>query len=149
MKEGINAEFADANPALPRNLTLSKIMNIREELIALASCIDRCTVAAAWIYFLALVNIGIVTKRDRKLYAAACVVIAYKVYEEIGDDFEGRLQCVLRALKGLDQKEHLGVKDILRKEFDACASLNFSLIIQSEPAEFRDILSEIDRRNFE
>ena len=146
MKEGLNAEFLDAHPWIDRKLTFSKIANLRGEVFALKEFIDASTIAAAWVYFLALVNKGVVNKRNRKVFAAACVVIAFKFNEEVGDDFSGRMAALMKILRGLDFKEILSVKDILRKEFCAFSELNFSLVIGSN--EFAAALQDVSTSNY-
>ncbi|KAG5178671.1 hypothetical protein JKP88DRAFT_261391 [Tribonema minus] len=85
LKEDLNRQFRDRHPDLPPSLTLSKIRSIKRQ--ALAGChrigveatlLQVASVALACVYFERLCLMALVTKANRRLAMAACLLLAYK-----------------------------------------------------------------------
>ena len=85
LKESLNEKFRQVHPNLPPSLTLSKIRSIKKA--ALLACynndIEIATTAYAIIYFERLCIKGFVTKFNRHLSMAVCILLAFKFNENI------------------------------------------------------------------
>lgn len=88
LKESLNEKFRSVHPTLPPSLTLSKIRSIKKT--ALLACynndIEIATTSYAIIYFERLCIKGFVTKFNRYLSMAVCILIAFKFNENITVD---------------------------------------------------------------
>ncbi|GBE60850.1 cyclin dependent kinase binding protein [Babesia ovata] len=81
----INARFRAANEWLHPSLSLTKLSRIKLTMFLAPRSVthlDPSTVFSAWILFERLVIKGVVTKQNRKLYAATCLIIAYKFNQD-------------------------------------------------------------------
>jgi len=86
LKAELNEQWREKNPDQPPSLTLSKIRNLKAE--ALEMCHRVCglevsTVAFACVYLERLIIERIVTKANRRVTMAACLVLAFKFNEPI------------------------------------------------------------------
>jgi hypothetical protein len=149
-KDAMNEEFASKYPELPNNLTLSKIVNLREDLIQ-KLCrpldIEACTMAMALTYFERLLNMNLITKYNRKLYGAICVLLAFKFNEETHlDECIERLKILMDTVYNMDKSDLLTHKDLIRAEFHIYASLGFSLLLSVQEFEenFNHVISRLD-----
>jgi len=148
LKDYLNKEFLERHPQLQPRLTLSKIVNLREELI-LKFCkdmnLEACTVALAWNCFHRLLAKNLVVKQNRKLYSAACLLLAFKFMEEThSEDSKARMRYLIKALYRLDKKRIIEAKDILRAEFKVYSYLDFCLFVNIEDYQ-SDFLHTLDR----
>ena len=75
-----NKIFREKFPWLEHQLTLSKISNLKKDLLEMTkqNNIQVCTMAFAWSSFEKLVLKGYIYKNNRKLVASTCVLLAYK-----------------------------------------------------------------------
>nr|BAN64928.1 cyclin dependent kinase binding protein, putative [Babesia bovis] len=83
----LNARFRASNEWLHPTLSLTKLSRIKLMLYIAPHYVmhlDPSTVSSAWILFERLVIKGVVTKQNRKLYAATCLILAYK-FNQDGD----------------------------------------------------------------
>ncbi|ORM40899.1 uncharacterized protein BXIN_1777 [Babesia sp. Xinjiang] len=81
----LNARFRAANEWLHPSLSLTKLSRIKLTLFMAPRSVphlDPSTVFSAWILFERLVIKGVVTKQNRKLYAATCLILAYKFNQD-------------------------------------------------------------------
>ena len=89
LKEHLNHQWRERHPEQPKGLTLSKVRNLKGE--ALDGCFklgfEVCTVAYACCYLERLMLKKIVTKANRRLSMATCLVIAFKVSAAVGTLF--------------------------------------------------------------
>lgn len=136
LKDALNLEFQGKNPILDPKLTLSKILNLREDLIfKLCKDLDMeaCTISIAWTYYSRFLRMNLVTKINRKLYAAVCVILAYKFNEETHlDGAKEQLNLLIKAITAMDKHDNLSVKDIMDTEFTVYSHLGFNLLIPLE-----------------
>ncbi|CAG9334079.1 unnamed protein product [Blepharisma stoltei] len=140
IKDNLNEEFKEKHPFLHQKLTLSKIVNLREDLVS-KMCrnmdIEACTLAIAWVYFIRLLSKNVITKANRKLYGAICVLLAYKFNEESHlDDNKDQINTIIKFVGSMDKHGLLQHKHISRIEFEVYAHLNFSLLLKYE--EFKE-----------
>lgn len=135
MKEHSNEQFRDEHPQLPPSLTLSKIRNVKKQ--ALVGCIamnvEVSTVALAVICFERLILKGIVTKLNRRLAMAACLLLAVKFNEHQlienhdnpgGAATQNHIESILRFV---DSTWSITKKQVLDAEFGCFVHLGFSL----------------------
>jgi hypothetical protein len=139
MKDLYNERFRERHTYFEPKLTLSKIVNLREDFI-IHICkildIEACTVALAWSYFERLIQKNLVTKANRKLYGGCCLLLAYKFNEETHlEESKMKLQSLMAAIYALDKNDVLTTKDLNTAEFTVYASLEFSL--KMEILEFK------------
>ena len=126
LKESLNEDFRERHPQLPPSLTLSKIRNLKKS--ALLGCfslsLEVSTCALAVIYFERLVIKGMVTKPNRHLSMAVCLVLAYKFNEPVSSKYLSRLEALLHYV---DREWEVTKKEVLDAEFGAFVHLGFSL----------------------
>lgn len=150
MKDLYNERFREQYIYIEPKLTLSKIVNLREDFI-IHICkildIEACTVALAWSYFERLIQKNLVTKANRKLYGGCCLLLAYKFNEETHlEESKMKLQSLMAAIYALDKNDVLTTKDLNTAEFTVYASLEFSLKIEIPEfkASFLHILQRME-----
>lgn len=140
IKDQLNEEFRSLYSHLDPKLTLSKLVNLREDLIEKVwkECgFDPVTLAIGLSYFDRLLNMNLVNKRNRKLYAAVCALLAFKFIEENHlHEIEGKKKMLMDHLYHMDKHDLLTTKMILEAEFSIYSYLNFSMHIKYE--EIRD-----------
>lgn len=127
LKEDLNEQFREEHPELPRFLTLSKIRKLKKSALlgALNLDIEVSTVAMACIYFERLCLKGVVTKFNRKLSMACCLLIAYKFNEHItGSMYGTRMEALLRFI---DTEYLIAKADVFKAELGVLVYLNFQL----------------------
>ncbi|CAE7572000.1 Cables1, partial [Symbiodinium microadriaticum] len=90
LKDDLNNKFREKHPNLPQSISLSKIRNLKTS--ALLGClslgIEMSTIAIAFILFEHLCLKGVVTKTNRRLSMAVCLVLAIKFNEPVCKDSE-------------------------------------------------------------
>jgi len=145
LKVNLNEEFRERYPFLDDKLTLSKIANLKEKLI-FKICkeldVEAFTVSVAWSYFQRLLGMNVITKANRKLYAAICVLLSYKFNEEI--NFV-KMKALIHAIRLSDKNDISQSKSIAKYEFEVYSYLKFSMIVPVEEFEenFHYILKRI------
>lgn len=151
LKEELNEQFRARHPNLHESMTLSKLRNLKEQLVLMCiKCkfLDISTVAVAWVYFEQLVIKGRVDKKNRKQIAGTCLVLAYKYYNESDDtedhtivDSEGpsketrELHELLSHIRNMDKKDRLDPADVLVKEFSVFAWLEFWVKLECDEVQ--------------
>lgn len=126
LKNELNEQFRERHSNLPPSLTLSKIRNLKRS--ALLNCLqvgmEVSTVAIAVISMERLIMKGLVTKTNRRLSMAVCLLLAFKLNESLTGTFSNDLA---RLLDFIDQEWHVSRKELFEAEFGAYVHLNFSL----------------------
>jgi hypothetical protein len=146
IKEKLNEDFSELHPHLEQRLTLSKLSNLREDLIVKVwktSDFDPTVLAVGLTCFDRLLDLNLVNKINRKLFAAVCVLLAFKFFEEkmqIGS----RVNELLSRIYDMDKKDLLTPRIIFEAEFTVYAYLNFSIHLNLE--EIKDNLEYIRLR---
>lgn len=115
------------------SITLSKIRRLKELLVEVASKpdidLEASTVAIAYVFLEKLILNHYLTKANRKLVAAACLMLAAKTNDPkfaVGQDFYSPLYEEIE--KGLDVSK----KEVMQSEFDAFFHLDFNLHVPPE-----------------
>ena len=108
----MNDQFRETHPDLDPSLTLSKIRKVKDLLVEVASKpdidLEASTVAISFVFFEKLVMNHFVTKANRKLVAAACLMLAAKSNDPkfvVGQNFYSPLYEVT-IFAPLSLKEH-------------------------------------------
>ena len=135
LKESLNEKFRSIHPTLPPSLTLSKIRNLKK--LVLLSCInigiEISTVAIAVICFERLCLKALVTKSNRRLSMAVCLVLAFKYNEpHILSSTTQPRQRMEALMDFFGDEWELTKKQVLDAEFGAYVQLGFSLQFPSQ-----------------
>lgn len=127
LKKSLNEEFRERHPNLPPSLTLSKIRNIKKQVIVFCQSagIEASTAALAVISFERLCIKGLVTKVNRKLTMAVCLLLAYKFNESAAKQLYHKTLNLMLAF--FDRDWDLPKKEVFDAEFGAYVHLGFSL----------------------
>lgn len=147
-KEKLNNEFSALHPYLESKLTLSKLSNLREDIIFQVWKVcefDLVTLAVGFTLFDRLLAMNLVNKINRKLYAAVCVLLSFKFIEETHlDEIYKKQSELLTQLYRMDKRDLLTPQTILESEFSVYAYLNFSIHLEYQ--EFKYNLEYIKKR---
>ena len=125
LKEQLNEQFRDRHPQLPPSLTFSKIRNLKKSLLlgCLALDIEVSTAAYAYVCFERLCLKGIVTKGNRHLTMAVCLVLAFKFLEPL----TGVSSRIDGLMSFVDREWEVSRKEVFEAEFGAFVQLGFML----------------------
>ena len=126
LKEELNEQFREGHSNLPPSLTLSKIRNLKRAALlgVMQLRMEVSTLAIAVISMERLIMKGLVTKTNRRLSMAVCLLLAFKMNETVNSHFS---QNLTRLLDFIDQEWHVSRKELFEAEFGAYIHLNFSL----------------------
>lgn len=147
-KDRMNSEFSGMHTHLESKLTLSKLSNLREDLIfgVWQECnFDIVTLAVGFTLFDRLLDMNLVNKINRKLYASVCVLLAFKFIEETHlEEVTEKKTELIKKLYHMDKRDLLTPQMIFEAEFSVYAYLNFSVHLEYE--EFKGNLEYIKNR---
>lgn len=155
LKAELNKTFRERHPWVHAGLSLSKIRSLKQAAlnICIRNRIDVATVALACVYFEKLVLKNLITKMNRKLMMACCLLLAFKFNEPL-DSVEYKvlrkklledidryviafplLLLVPKAPTHADSPVRRSVftipaNEVLTQEFSVWASLSFGLHVQ-------------------
>lgn len=133
LKQELNRQFRHKHPWIQATLTLSKIRRIRQLMlqVAISLNLEMSTTALAYIYFQRLCIKNVIMKTNRKVAAAACLMLAYKFNEKIvtgvEDDGGATKQKLQTLLDCLEKVLLVKKKELLLSEFGILVSLDFTL----------------------
>ncbi|PFH32066.1 hypothetical protein BESB_020070 [Besnoitia besnoiti] len=132
LKEELNQQFHKMHPSVHPSMTLSKLRSLKQDMFSLIEQeeqLDVSTVASAWVYFERLVQMGAVDKSMRKLYAGACLILAFK-FNQNGEPNVVQRLCGL--LTHGDRQRGLASQSLSQAEFTVFGLLGFSLQLSIE-----------------
>jgi hypothetical protein len=146
LKKELNDQFRQIHPDIDASLTLSKIRKLKQHLVRIAEQTDLelSTVAKSFTFFEKLVLKDLVTKANRKLVGACCLLLAAKANDSKDIDY--------RFLMGVlaDQLEQSRA-DIAAAEFPVLAELHFDLFPEQQEylPHLERILVSLDYSNIQ
>ncbi|GFE55014.1 cyclin dependent kinase binding protein [Babesia ovis] len=120
----LNARFSSSNEWLHPSLSLTKLSRIKLMLYMAphyVTHLDPSTVFSAWILFERLLIKGVVTKPNRKLYAATSLVLAYKFNQD------GENIVINEIIAYLCRDRSITARAIFAAEMKVFRQLEFSL----------------------
>ncbi|KAJ8258476.1 hypothetical protein COCON_G00174880 [Conger conger] len=123
LKKDMNETFREKFPHI--KLTLSKIRSLKREMRAVSEdCgLQPVTVAMAYVYFEKLVLQGRLNKQNRKLVAAACVVLAAKISSDL------RRQEVKQLIDKMEERFRISRRELIPLEFTVLVALEMALYL--------------------
>ncbi|XP_027000578.1 CDK5 and ABL1 enzyme substrate 2 [Tachysurus fulvidraco] len=123
LKKDMNETFKEKFPHI--KLTLSKIRSLKREMHTVGEecALQPVTIAMAFAYFEKLVLQGRLNKHNRKLVAAACLLLAAK----ISSDF--KKQEVKQLIDKLEERFRLSRRDLIAFEFTILVALEMALYL--------------------
>ncbi|AFZ79060.1 hypothetical protein BEWA_019050 [Theileria equi strain WA] len=119
-----NELFRQKHPWLHPTLSFTKLCRIKYEILSLPIVVrhlDPSTAAIAWTLFERLVMVGVVTKFNRKLYAATCVILSYKFNQDYESDVLNEI------VQYISKERNIDPKTIFYNEMKIFTMLDFSL----------------------
>uniref|UniRef100_A0A3Q0RRN1 Cdk5 and Abl enzyme substrate 2 n=1 Tax=Amphilophus citrinellus TaxID=61819 RepID=A0A3Q0RRN1_AMPCI len=123
LKKDMNETFKEKFPHI--KLTLSKIRSLKREMRAVSEeCgLQPVTVAMAFVYFEKLVLQGRLNKQNRKLVAAACVLLAAKISSDL------RKPEVKQLIDKLEERFRINRRELIPLEFPVLVALEMGLYL--------------------
>ena len=135
LKKELNDQFRQIHPTIDPSLSLSKIRNLKQTLVKIVEQenLELSTAAKAFVFLERMILKDLVNKANRKLVAAACLLLATKA-----NDAKDVNHSVLLPLIA----EHLetNAHDLTCAEFPVFAALEFDLF-----PEQHEYLPHLDR----
>ncbi|XP_075897962.1 CDK5 and ABL1 enzyme substrate 2 isoform X2 [Nelusetta ayraudi] len=121
LKKDMNETFREKFPHI--KLTLSKIRSLKREMHAVSEefGLQPVTTAMAFVYFEKLVLQGRLNKQNRKLVAAACVLLAAKISSDL------RKPEVKQLIDKLEERFRINRRELLPLEFLVLVALEMGL----------------------
>ncbi|KXS12003.1 hypothetical protein M427DRAFT_412001 [Gonapodya prolifera JEL478] len=146
LKKELNEQFRLTHPKVERTLTLSQIRNLKKKIVDVAEemDLDPSCVAQSFVYFEKLIIKDKVNKANRRLVAAACLLLALKASADEfllaanendlspagkGAPKETRETKYARLLETVDKHLDVSPKEVVTHEFSVFAALEFSLYV--------------------
>lgn len=122
IKKELNQHFKEAHPDLM--MTLSNIRGLKEMMcnVGLAQNLELSSIAFAYVYLEKLVLKNYLTKQNRKVIAAVCLLLATKVNDSKDTDFGA-------FMSTLEREMEVSKKEVYANEFSVYVALEFSLFL--------------------
>ncbi|XP_035378147.1 CDK5 and ABL1 enzyme substrate 2-like [Electrophorus electricus] len=123
LKKDMNETFKEKFPHI--KLTLTKIRSLKREMReAGEECgLQPASVAVAFAYFEKLVLQGRLSKANRKLVAAACLLLAAKISSDL------RKQEVKQLIDKLEERFRISRRELISFEFTVLVALEMALYL--------------------
>ncbi|XP_068610357.1 CDK5 and ABL1 enzyme substrate 2-like [Brachionichthys hirsutus] len=123
LKKDMNDIFKEKFPHI--KLTLSKIRSLKREMRAVSEEIglQPVTMAMAFVYFEKLALQGRLNKQNRKLVAAACVLLAAKISSDL------RKPEVKQLIDKLEERFRINRRELIPLEFPVLVALEMGLYL--------------------
>ncbi|KAM3618439.1 uncharacterized protein V6R79_020409 [Siganus canaliculatus] len=123
LKKDMNETFREKFPHI--KLTLSKIRSLKREMRTVSEefGLQPVTTAMAFVYFEKLVLQGRLNKQNRKLVAAACVLLAAKISSDL------RKPEVKQLIDKLEERFRINRRELIPLEFPVLVALEMGLYL--------------------
>lgn len=123
LKKDMNETFKEKFPFI--KLTFSKIRSLKREMRAVSEecSLQPVTIAMAFVYFEKLVLQGRLNKQNRKLVAAACVLLAAKISSDL------RKPEVKQLIDKLEERFRINRRELIPLEFPVLVALEMGLYL--------------------
>ncbi|KAG9269490.1 CDK5 and ABL1 enzyme substrate 2-like [Astyanax mexicanus] len=123
LKKDMNETFKEKFPHI--KLTLSKIRSLKREMRTVGEefCLQPVTIAMAFAYFEKLVLQGRLNKQNRKLVAAACLLLAAKISSDL------KKQEVKQLIDKLEERFRISRRELISFEFTVLVALEMALYL--------------------
>uniref|UniRef100_A0A671KHP6 CDK5 and ABL1 enzyme substrate 2-like n=1 Tax=Sinocyclocheilus anshuiensis TaxID=1608454 RepID=A0A671KHP6_9TELE len=123
LKKDMNETFKEKFPHI--KLTLSKIRSLKREIHSVGeeSSLQPVTIAMAFVYFEKLVLQGRLNKQNRKLVAAACILLAAKISSDL------KKQEVKQLIDKLEERFRISRRELIALEFTILVALEMALYL--------------------
>uniref|UniRef100_A0A672MGG7 Cdk5 and Abl enzyme substrate 2 n=1 Tax=Sinocyclocheilus grahami TaxID=75366 RepID=A0A672MGG7_SINGR len=123
LKKDMNETFKEKFPHI--KLTLSKIRSLKREIRSVGeeSSLQPVTIAMAFVYFEKLVLQGRLNKQNRKLVAAACLLLAAKISSDL------KKQEVKQLIDKLEERFRISRRELIVFEFTILVALEMALYL--------------------
>ncbi|XP_068996602.1 CDK5 and ABL1 enzyme substrate 2-like isoform X1 [Embiotoca jacksoni] len=123
LKKDMNETFREKFPHI--KLTLSKIRSLKRDMRAVSEefGLQPVTIAMAFVYFEKLVLQGRLNKQNRKLVAAACVLLAAKISSDL------RKPDVKQLIDKLEERFRINRRELIPLEFPVLVALEMGLYL--------------------
>ncbi|XP_019112733.1 CDK5 and ABL1 enzyme substrate 2 isoform X1 [Larimichthys crocea] len=123
LKKDMNETFREKFPHI--KLTLSKIRSLKREMRAVSEefGLQPVTTAMGFVYFEKLVLQGRLNKQNRKLVAAACVLLAAKISSDL------RKPEVKQLIDKLEERFRINRRELIPLEFPVLVALEMGLYL--------------------
>ncbi|XP_038579360.1 CDK5 and ABL1 enzyme substrate 2 isoform X1 [Micropterus salmoides] len=123
LKKDMNETFREKFPHI--KLTLSKIRSLKRDMRAVSEefGLQPVTTAMAFVYFEKLVLQGRLNKQNRKLVAAACVLLAAKISSDL------RKPEVKQLIDKLEERFRINRRELIPLEFPVLVALEMGLYL--------------------
>ncbi|XP_051281094.1 CDK5 and ABL1 enzyme substrate 2 isoform X1 [Dicentrarchus labrax] len=123
LKKDMNETFKEKFPHI--KLTLSKIRSLKRDMRAVSEefGLQPVTTAMAFVYFEKLVLQGRLNKQNRKLVAAACVLLAAKISSDL------RKPEVKQLIDKLEERFRINRRELIPLEFPVLVALEMGLYL--------------------
>ncbi|XP_076598262.1 CDK5 and ABL1 enzyme substrate 2 isoform X1 [Chaetodon auriga] len=123
LKKDMNETFKEKFPHI--KLTLSKIRSLKREMRTVSEefGLQPVTTAMAFVYFEKLVLLGRLNKQNRKLVAAACVLLAAKISSDL------RKPEVKQLIDKLEERFRINRRELVPLEFPVLVALEMGLYL--------------------
>uniref|UniRef100_A0A1A7YPR6 Cdk5 and Abl enzyme substrate 2a n=1 Tax=Iconisemion striatum TaxID=60296 RepID=A0A1A7YPR6_9TELE len=123
LKKDMNETFREKFPHI--KLTLSKIRSLKREMRAVSEecSLQPVAIAMAFVYFEKLVLQGRLNKQNRKLVAAACVLLAAKISSDL------RKPEVKQLIDKLEERFRINRRELIPLEFSVLVALEMGLYL--------------------
>lgn len=132
------------HPNIP--ITLSKIRNLKKVMLQIALDLDIELVALSksFVYFEKLALAGLVVKQNRRLVAAACLLLACKANDD-------QTKIFTRLMEEYEEKLGIIRQEIVEAEFPILIALGFDLLISQREFQphLERILGQLDYANIQ
>ncbi|KAJ3108883.1 hypothetical protein HDU97_010155 [Phlyctochytrium planicorne] len=135
IKKELNEHFRDNHPTVDPTLTLSQIRSLKSKMMDVGNSVnlELSTVASAYVFFEKLVLKNFVSKSNRKLTAACCLLLAAKVNDPKETNYGKVLEAIEKILE-------ITRREVYQHEFVIYAELEFNLFLP-----LWEILPHLDR----